>query len=144
MTAKQSKALLNAEQPQTSLLLIRIVETDTRIKPDAVIAHLDVNSVTGSECELEIDPVHAGVLDCVEQQFADALEEQDASVTSIRVGLRVGGDIHENAVLLLCSSCQPLQSCRQATDVQDGRKEIHTQRACRLYRFFHVRTCPLE
>src|SRR6516162_4598377 len=144
MTAKQSKALLNAEQPQTSLLLIRVVERGARIKPDAVIAHLDMNGVTASECELDIDPVHAGVLDCVEQQFADALEEQDASVTCVGIGLRVGGDIHENAVLLLCSSCQPCQGGGQATDMQDRRKEIHTQRTCGLHRFLDVSTCPSE
>ena len=81
------------------------MERSAWIKPDAVVAHLDVNGVTGSECEADIDPIDTGVLDCVEQQFADGLEEQDANVTCRRVGLRLGGDIDDNVVLLLGPSC---------------------------------------
>src|SRR5215831_20520171 len=102
MTAKQSKALLNAEQPQTSLLLIRVVERSARVKPDALIAHLDVNGVTGPECEVDVDPIDMGVLDRVEQQLADALKEQDTDITRLRVCSGVGDHTHDDVVLLLC------------------------------------------
>src|SRR5262245_63795495 len=105
MTTKQRKALLNAEQPQTCLKLMPVIQGSVRIKPGTVIGHLYVNRVSGSECEVDIDPVGTGVLDCVEHQFPDPLEEQHANITCLRVGLRVGGDIHDNAVLFLCPSC---------------------------------------
>jgi hypothetical protein len=105
MTTKQRKALLDAEQPQTCLWLIAVMKGSGRVKSDALIAHLYLNGVAGSECELDTDLVDMGVLDCVEQQLADGFKEQDANFSCLQVGLRVGGDIHDNAVLLLCPSC---------------------------------------
>src|SRR5262249_13612684 len=67
-TAKQCKALLNAEQSQPGLCLVLVMESGDRIKTDAVIAHLYMNGVTRTKFEVDIDPVNMGVLDCVEEQ----------------------------------------------------------------------------
>src|SRR5262245_47981021 len=107
VTAKRSEALLNTEQSQTGLCLVLGTKSSGWIKSDAVIGHLDVNGVTGAKCEVDIDPVNTRVLDCIEEQLSDGLEEQDANITCLWVCLRVGVDVHDNAVLLLCSCCQP-------------------------------------
>ena len=93
MTTEQSKALLNAEQPQPDLVLVLAMESAGRLKPDTLIAHLDMNDVTGPDCEVDVDPIDMGVLHCVEQQLADRLKEQDANITCLRVGSGVGGGV---------------------------------------------------
>src|SRR5262245_3058635 len=101
MTAEQSKALLDAEQPQPDLVLVLVIESHARVKPDALIAYLDVNGVIGHECEVDIDSIDLGVLDRVEQQLADRLKEQDANIACLRIGSGVSGHTHNHAVLLL-------------------------------------------
>src|SRR5215471_18841486 len=66
--------------------------------------------------------------------------------TSLAVGFAsgVGGDIDYDVVLPLRLLCQPCQSGRQTGDMEDGRKEVRTQRACRSDRFLDVITSPLE
>src|SRR5262249_60151222 len=113
MTTEQSTALLNAEHPQPDLVLVLLMDGTGRVEPDALIAHLDMNGVTGPECEVDIDPIDMGVFDRVEQQLADPLKEQYANITCLRVGSGVGGHPHDHVVLLLRPFCQPCQSCRQ-------------------------------
>src|SRR5262245_22576671 len=105
MTTEQSQALLNAEQPQPDVLLVLAMESVDRVKSDTLIAHQDVNGVIGIECEVDIDPIDMSVLDRVEQQLADRLEEQDANVTSLRVGERVGAHSHDDVVVLVRPFC---------------------------------------
>src|SRR5262249_6268890 len=100
------------------------MENNGRVKSNALIAHLDMNCVVGPNLEADIDPIDMGMLNRVEQQFANRLKEQDANITCRRVGAGVGGYIHDNAVLFLRSSCQPCQGGRQSTKVQYGREEI--------------------
>ena len=103
------------------------MEGDGRVKPDALVAHLDMNGVVWPNLEVDIDPIDMGVLDRIEQQFADRHKKQDANITCRWVGSGVGGHTHDDAVLLLCPFRQPCQGGRQATNVQHGRKEIDTQ-----------------
>src|SRR5215475_5954017 len=144
MTTEQSKALLDAEQPQPDLVLVLVIESVCRLKPDTLIAYLDMNGVTGPDCDLDIDPIDVGVLDRVEQKLADRLKEQNANTICLRVGSGVGGHTHDDVVLLLRPFCQPCQGGRQAANVQHRGKEIHTQCTCRLHRFLDVSASPLE
>src|SRR6266571_3545886 len=109
MTIEQSKALLDTEQPQPNLVLVLVIESSGRVKPAALIAHLDMNGVIGSEFELDIDAIDMSVLDRVEQQLPDPFKEQNANITCLRVGSGVGGHIHDEVVLFLHSPCQPCQ-----------------------------------
>jgi hypothetical protein len=81
MTTEQSKALLNAEQTQSDLLIVLVMESKGRVKPDALVANVDINGVVGRNLDIDIDPIDMGVLDRVEQQLADRLKEQDANIT---------------------------------------------------------------
>src|SRR5262249_9038755 len=141
---EQSQALLDTEQSQPDLVSVVVMVSNGRVKPDTFIAHLDADGVSGPECQVDIDSTDMGMLDRVEQKLADPLKEQDANITCLRVGSGVGRHIHHDAVLLLCSLCQPCQGGRQATDVQHRREEIHTQCTCVLHRFVDVSPDPLK
>src|SRR5215510_6538655 len=98
-------------------MLVLVIQGRARVKSDAPIAHLNVNTVIGAESEADIDAIDMGVLHRVEQELADALKEQDANIAGLRVRSGVSGHTHDDVVLLLRSFCQPYQSGRQATNV---------------------------
>ena len=113
MTTEQSKALLDAEQPQPDLLLVLVMESNGRVKPDALVAHVDMNGVVGPNLEVDIDPIDMGVLDRVEQQLADRLKEQDANITC-RPGWLGGRRSHSRRLRTALASVLPTMPRRQA------------------------------
>src|SRR5215831_7228407 len=90
MTAKQSEALLDAEQPQAGLVLFLVIRSGSRLKPDALVAYLDMNGVVGPKLQVDIDSIDMSVLNSVKQQFANGFKEQDADVACFRVRPAVG------------------------------------------------------
>ena len=57
------------------------MENNGRVKPDTLVAHMDMNDVAGPNLKDDTDPIDMGVLDRIEQQLADRLKEQDANIT---------------------------------------------------------------
>jgi len=57
------------------------MENNGRVKPDTLVAHVDMNCVVGTNLEADVDPIDMSVLNRVEQQLANRLKEQDANIT---------------------------------------------------------------
>ena len=77
-----------------------------------------MDGVVGPKLELDIDAIDMGVLNRVEQQFANCFKKQDANITWLRVSAGVRGQIHDNSELLLGPFSQPCQGCWQSTHMQ--------------------------